>query len=225
MDSRRRLFDSSIGTKLLIGATGLALFLYLLIHIAGNLVIFAGPAAYNKYAFTLESNPLLPIIELLLLAVFVVHIYKAVRMYVANRGARPVKYVKKEYAGPPSRKTLASSTMILSGLWLLAFLVIHVKAFREGWGTEYPWPQGGRDLYRQEFAIFRSPALVGFYVLSMLMIGSHLWHGAASSLQSLGLDHPTWTPRLLKAGRVAAVLIAGGFIGIVLWVHFTGGAR
>ena len=73
-----RVFNSSVGTKLLIGITGLALFLYLLIHIAGNLVVFFGPAAFNKYAFTLEGNPLLPVIEIGLLLVFLIHIYKTV---------------------------------------------------------------------------------------------------------------------------------------------------
>src|SRR5450432_1864736 len=150
MASRTGVFSSSVGTKLLIGTTGLLLFLYLLVHIAGNLVVFLGPAAFNKYAFTLESNPLLPIIELVLLSWFAIHIYKTVRMFLSNQSAQPVAYVKKKSAGRPSRKTLASSTMIISGLWLLAFLLVHVKAFHDGWGNEYEWPAGGRDLYRQE---------------------------------------------------------------------------
>src|SRR2546430_14802434 len=123
--SRLRVFSSSVGTKILIGATGLALFLYLVIHIAGNLMVFFGPSAFNKYAYTLEGNPLLPIVEIGLLLLFLIHIYKTVTMYVANRRARPVGYVKKRYAGPPSRKSLASSTMIVSGLWLFGFLIVH----------------------------------------------------------------------------------------------------
>ena len=67
------------------------------------------------------------------------------------------------------------------------------------------------------------PLTVAFYVVSMLIIGSHLWHGASSALQSLGFDHPSWTPRLLVFGRVASVIIAGGFIVITLFVYFTGG--
>jgi len=130
--SRLRVFDSSVGTKLLIAATGLFLVLYLIVHIAGNLMVFGGKAFFNRYAGTLESNPLIPLIELLLLAVFVGHIYKTVRMALANRAARPVAYVQKKSAGRTSRKTLASTTMILSGIWLLAFVVIHVKAFKYG---------------------------------------------------------------------------------------------
>jgi succinate dehydrogenase / fumarate reductase cytochrome b subunit len=208
--------------KILIGVTGLALFLYLVIHIIGNLVVFLGPAAFNKYAFTLESNPVLPIIELLLLSVFVIHIYKTVRMFLGNQSTRPVAYVQKKSAGRPSRKTFASSTMIVSGLWLLAFLLVHVKAFHDGWGHQYEWPAGGRDLYRQEMETFTNPLMVGFYVLSMLVVGSHLWHGVSSGVQSLGADHPRWTPRVLLFGKTMAVLIAGGFIVIALWAHFAG---
>jgi succinate dehydrogenase / fumarate reductase cytochrome b subunit len=110
--------------------------------------------------------------------------------------------------------------MIVSGLWLLVFIVIHVKAFR--YGTEYEWPAGGRDLYRLEMENFANPLVVGFYVLSMVVVGSHLWHGISSSLQSLGLDHPQWTPRVLVAGKILAVLIAGSFIVIAIWAHFAG---
>jgi succinate dehydrogenase / fumarate reductase cytochrome b subunit len=112
--------------------------------------------------------------------------------------------------------------MIVSGLWLLIFISIHVKAFKEGWGTEYPWPAGGRDLYRQEMETLSNPLIVAFYVLSMFVVGSHLWHGVSSAVQSLGGDHPRWTPRVLAAGKVMAVLLAGGFIVIALWAHFVG---
>src|SRR5213080_4364227 len=218
--SRLRAFNSSVGTKILIGLTGLALFLYLIIHIAGNLMVFFGPAAFNKYAYALEGNPLLPIVEIGLLLIFLIHVYKTVTMYIGNQRARPVRYVKKKFAGPPSRKSLASSTMIFSGLWLLLFVVIHVKAFR--FSVEHPWPAGGRDLYRLEMENFTSPAMVAFYVVSMVVVGSHLWHGVSSAFQSLGADQPAWTRFILPAGKVIAVLIAGGFIVIALWAHFAG---
>ena len=224
MPSRRRVLGSSVATKLLIGLTGFALFLYLVVHIVGNLMVFGGPAFFNQYAYTLEGNPLLPVVEVGLLLIVVVHAFKTIRMFLDNRRARPVRYMRKQYAGPPSRKSLASSTMIVSGLWLLMFLVVHVRAFR--YGAEHPWPAGGRDLYRLEMENFSSPLTVAFYVVSMCIVGSHLWHGIASAFQSLGADRPRWTPRLLVAGKTAAVLIAGGFIVIALWAYFAGqGAR
>jgi succinate dehydrogenase cytochrome b subunit len=220
MSSRNGVFATSVGTKLLIGITGLFLVLYLIIHIAGNLLIFFGPNAFNTYAYNMEvRNPVLPAIEILLLAVFALHIYRTVRMFVANQQTRPVAYVKKKYAGSPSRKSLASSTMIVSGLWLLTFLIIHVKAFR--FSPEHPWSGGGRDLYRQEFEALSNPLMVVFYILSMVIVGSHLWHGVASGFQSLGVDHPRLTPRLIVAGKVLAVLIAGGFIVIAAWVYLS----
>jgi succinate dehydrogenase / fumarate reductase cytochrome b subunit len=218
MASRAGVFATSVGTKILIGITGLALFIYLIIHIAGNLMVFFGPAVFNKYAYTLEGNPLIPIIEIGLLLIFLVHVYKTIRMFLGNQATRPVGYVLKKKAGPPSRKTFASSTMIVSGLWLLAFIIIHVRAFR--YGVEYDWPEGGRDLYRLEMENFSNPLLVGFYVLSMLVVGSHLWHGISSGFQSLGLDKPAWTRFILPAGKVIAVLIAAGFIVIAVWAFF-----
>lgn len=217
-----RPLSSSIGTKLLVGATGFGLFFYLIIHIIGNLVVFTGRDGFNTYAHTLESLPVIPIIEIGLLLVFLIHIYKTVRMTFANQAARPVKYEMKKRAGGASRKTLASSTMILSGVWLVLFLIIHVRAFR--FMPKEELPGGGVDLYGFEMNEFSNPLMVAFYVVSMVVVGSHLWHGVASSLQTLGFDHPTWTPRIITGGKILAALIAGLFIVIALWAHFVGGA-
>ena len=216
MSSRTRFVESSVGSKLLIGLTGLALVVYLCIHISANLTVFGGPAFFNGSADMLERLPILPLIELVLLLVFVLHIYRTIRMHFSNRQARPVAYAMKKGAGHTSRKTLSSSTMIVSGTWLLVFLVIHVKAFRFGPHYDY---QGMRDFYRLEVEALTNPAMVVFYVLSMIVVGAHLWHGASSALQSTGLDHPTWTPRLRVLTKVLAVVIAGGFIAITIWVY------
>lgn len=220
MSTRLRVFATSVGTKLLIGLTGLALFLYLITHIAGNALIFFGPATFNQYAHTLTSNPLIPVIEIGLLLIFLVHVYKTVTMYLGNQRARTVGYVMKKRQGPPSRKSFASTTMIFSGLWLLIFIVIHVKTFK--YGTVYDAPGGVRDLYRTEMEAFANPLIVAFYVVSMLVVGSHLWHGASSAFQSLGFDHPRWTPRILAFGKIMAVVIAGGFILIAVWAYVAG---
>ena len=224
MSSRLRVFSSSVGTKILIGVTGLALFLYLITHIAGNLMVFLGRDVFNQYSHMLLSNPLIPVIEVGLVLIFVLHIYKTVTMYIGNRRARPVGYKQKKLAGAPSRKSVASSTMILSGLWLLVFVIIHVRTFK--YGPEYQAPVTGiRDLYRVEMENFSHPLTVGFYLLSMLVVGSHLWHGISSAFQSIGADQPRWTPRILIAGRVVAVLIAGAFMFIAVWAYVTQAGR
>ncbi len=221
MSSRARVLSSSVGSKLLIGATGLGLVLYLLIHVSANLMVFLGPEVFNGTADRLERIPLLPVIEVGLLLVFLLHVVKTIEMVLDNRRARPVPYALKKFAGPPSRKTVASSTMILSGLWLLAFLIIHVKAFK--FSQTYEWAGGGKDFYRLEMDNFRNPLVAGFYVLSMLIVGSHLWHGASSAFQSLGVEGQRVTSKLLVTGRAIAVLIAGAFIAITLWAYFVAG--
>ncbi len=218
MSQRLRVFDSSVGMKLLIGLTGLALFLYLIIHVSGNTLVMFGPEAFNGFHATMTANPLLPLIEIGLLLVILLHIYQTVTMFLRNQQARPVRYEVKRPAGKPSRKSFASTTMIATGLWLLVFLILHVRAFR--------FPSGGdealHDLYALEMQNLQNPLTVGFYVLSMVIVWSHLWHGASSALQSLGFDHPRWTPRLLVFGRFASVVIAGLFVVITLWVFFVG---
>src|SRR5689334_20614261 len=94
-----RVFSSSVGTKLLIGLTGFALFLYMLLHLAGNVIVFLGREMFNEYSHTLISNPLIVPIEIGLLLVFLLHIYKTVTMYLRNQAARPIGYEKKERAG------------------------------------------------------------------------------------------------------------------------------
>src|ERR1044071_1390669 len=153
MSQRLRVWSSSVGTKIIIGLSGLFLLLYLIIHVGGNLLVFFGPQVFNTYAYNMEvRNPTLPILEIIILIGFAIHIYKTIKMYVGNQAARPVGYVKKERAGDTSRKSFASSTMIFGGLWVIVFLIIHVKAFR--FSPETHWPGGGRDLYNQEMAVF-----------------------------------------------------------------------
>jgi len=224
MPSRLRPFSSTVGTKIVIGLSGLFLVFYLLIHVGGNLLVFFGPQVFNRYAYNMEvRNPTLPILEIIILVGFLIHIFKTIRMYLANSAARPVSYKKKEGAGYTSRKSFASSTMIFGGLWVIVFLIIHVKAFR--FSPEIEWPGGGRDLYQQEMAVFANPLMTAFYIVSMLVVGSHLWHGVSSGFQSLGLVHARWTPRLLLAGKVLAVLVAGAFIVIAIWAYMQHGGQ
>jgi succinate dehydrogenase / fumarate reductase cytochrome b subunit len=221
MGTRRSLPASLIPTKLIIGATGVLLFLYLVLHVIGNLMVFLGPNTFNSYAHILISNPLVVPIEIGLAAVVVIHLYKAIAMTMQNQSARPVKYAKKAWAGGTSQKSIGSSSMILTGLALLIFIPIHVLTFK--YGTHYDFGDGVRDLYRLELENFSSPLTVGFYLITMVLVGLHLWHGVASSFQSLGLEGPRFTPFIRKLGKVSAVAIAGGFIVITLWAFLVAG--
>lgn len=221
MPSRfRRLFSSSVGTKLLMGLTGLALFVYMVLHLAGNALIFAGQDIFNEYSHALISNPLIIPIEIGLLAIFLIHIYKAIRMWMGNQAARPVGYAKKELAGHTSRKSLSSSTMIWSGLFIMVFVVIHVKQFKFGSWYQTVSETPIRDLYRTELEVFQNPLWVAVYVIATLLVGLHLRHGFASGFQSLGLDHPLYSRKLTALGIVFALLIGLGLAIIPIWVHF-----
>ena len=213
--------SSSVGTKLLIGLTGLLLFAYLILHLAGNALIFAGADLFNEYSHWLLSNPLLIPIEIGLLLVFLVHIYKTVRMLIANTAARPVRYQKKAYAGHTSRKSFASSTMIASGLIVLVFVLIHVKQFKYGAYYQTVSASPVRDLYRTEIEVFQNPLWVAFYVFSTIVVGLHLRHGIASGFQSIGADHPLYTRRLTAIGIVMAIIIGGGLGLIPIVIYLT----
>lgn len=218
--SFRRVLSSSVGTKLLIGVTGLLLFAYLLLHLAGNLLIFAGQSTFNEYSHSLISNPLTVPVEIALLLVFLLHVYKTVTMWFANQKARPIGYEKKSWAGYTSRKSVASTTMIWTGLVTLLFVGIHLAQMKYG-----AWYSIGdppiRDLYRTEVEVFSSPAWVSVYVICMVLIGFHLRHGISSAFQSIGADHPAYAKRLVAAGIVLAILIGGGFAIIPVYVYFT----
>jgi succinate dehydrogenase cytochrome b subunit len=221
MSTFRRLFSSSVGTKLLIGVTGLALFAYLILHLAGNALIFAGPETFNEYSHALISNPLILPIEIGLLAIFLLHVYKAATNYAANRAARPAGYAMKKYAGHTSRKSVASSTMIWSGLVIFFFIIVHVRQFKYGAWYQTAGASPIRDLARTEFEVFSHPQWVAFYVVCTLLVGLHLRHGISSGFQSLGLDHPVYTRRLTIWGVVFAVIIGGGLAFIPVWVYLT----
>lgn len=218
MSQRPSFFSSTVGSKIMIALTGLLLFGFLVTHLAGNLTVFGGSATFNAYAHKLESTkPLLYVAELGLIAIFLLHIVKTVGNVIRNRSARPVGYSEKRGAGHTSRKSLSSTSMILTGVTILAFVVIHIRSFK--YGPYYVEDTTGyRDLFRVMVEAFQEPLFVGFYVLSMALIGMHLNHGISSATQSLGLANGRTGRSLVLAGRVLAVSIAGGFALLPIYI-------
>ena len=215
----RQAFNTSVGTKLLLALTGLALVGFLVAHLAGNLLLFFGPEKFNDYSHALISNPLVIPAELGLVAIFLLHAIKAVLNVVSNRAARRVGYETKKWAGGPSRKSWASTSMIVTGLLTLVFVPLHLITFK--YGPTYDGAEAGvRDLYRLVIEVFQSPWYVAYYVVMMVIVGLHLRHGVSSILQSLGLIPARWTRAFLGAGIGLALVIGGGFVLIPLYIYF-----
>ena len=224
------ILGSPIGKKILTGITGLGLAFFVLVHMVGNLSFFSSdPNAYNVYSHTLIGlGPLLWVVELGLLAFFVIHAVIGVNIARRKRKARPEGYAKYQTAGGPSRQTLSSRTMIVTGLILFIFVIIHVKSFKFGPDVDagYVVTVGGeqiRDLKRLLIERFQSPIYTFGYVAVMLLLGFHLRHGIWSAMQSLGATNPRMTPLIYMVGGVLGVLIAIGFVVLPLWIFFSGG--
>jgi succinate dehydrogenase / fumarate reductase cytochrome b subunit len=208
----QKAFSSSVGSKFLIALTGLFLFLFLVSHLAGNLLFILGPDAFNHYSHSLISNPLILVAEGGLIAIFLLHIFKAITMFLANLNARPERYATRKWAkskNDRSRKSLSSTTMILTGTITLLFVITHLATFK--YGPYYETAEGIRDLYRLQLAVFSNPGYVAFYLVAMGVIGFHLWHGISSAAQSFGLDSPKWTPRIIWTGQLLTAVITAGF--------------
>ncbi len=211
---------SSMARKWAVALTGLGLALFLLLHLAGNLLLLVGPDEFDQYAHDLVSNPFVYVAEAGLLLFFLLHAYNALVHVMRGRAARPVGYVKKRQAGDSGRKSLASTTMALSGLAILLFVPLHVAKFKFGvFGEPAPRPDGMRNLAALVQETFQQPGWVAFYVVMMVLVATHLSHGVSSAFQSLGIAHPRWAcwdRAIRRFGWLYAALIGAGFVLIPL---------
>src|SRR4029078_13010083 len=147
MSSRQSFFASSIGSKFLIALSGLSLVAFLILHLIGNLMVFVSSDAFNHYGDKLIRNPLLIPAELGLLALFLLHVGKAIALFRTAQHARPARYAAKRRAGHTSRKSWASATMILSGAFLFGFVLLHLRTFKYAAHYDSVRQPGRRDPY------------------------------------------------------------------------------
>lgn len=220
MQAIAAILTSAVGRKALMALTGLLLSAFLVVHLAGNLLIFAGAERFNAYSKAMLSNPLIYVAEIGLLVLFIAHLVSGILVYRQNRAARPHDYAMKRRAGHTSHKGLASASMILTGLFLLVFVPVHLLTFKFGKYYETATTPPMRDLQRLVIEVFSSPGYVVFYVVAMALVGFHLWHGVGSGFQSLGLYYRRG---LRLFGQVFAVVIAGGFLVIPILVYLLRG--
>jgi succinate dehydrogenase / fumarate reductase, cytochrome b subunit len=220
MSSLSRFLSSSVGTKILVALTGLGFAAFLVTHLAANLLVLVDTHAYHEYSHKLTSNPLIYVAEAGLVVLFLTHAFKAVFVTLGNREARGGGYAMKKRAGHTSRKSFASTTMIVTGVWLLLFVVIHLKTFK--FGPWYETPDGMRDLSRLVHEVYREPLHVVFYILSMVVVGLHLSHGLSSAFQSMGLEHPRYNGLIRGTGLAIAIVMALGFALIPAVIYLGG---
>jgi succinate dehydrogenase / fumarate reductase cytochrome b subunit len=231
MSSVQTIVWSSVVKKFINAITGLGLSVFIVIHLLGNVTLLTGNAeAFNAYShFLLNLGALIYLAEAGIVAFFLFHIFTAVSVWWDQQMARPQAYKQTAAAGDPSRKTISSQTMIYTGAILLIFTVLHLITFKYGPGIEegYVMEIDGvviRDLYRLTIEVFQRPAYVIWYVAAMGLLGFHLRHGFWSAFQSLGINHPRWTPIIYGLALIFALVMAIGFIILPAIIYFRGGA-
>lgn len=210
---------STIGRKQVMGVTGLGLSIFVLSHMLGNLLIFVGPESYNTYAHNLVTNPLIYIAEAGLLGIFVAHVFMAITLNFKNKSARGSTYAFTPNGDKAA--SFASKTMIHQGIVILVFVILHLNTFKLG--TIYDVNYGGvdmRDLHRLVIEVFQAPMYTVFYIVCLIILGFHLSHGLASAIQTLGFNHPKYTPCIEKISVLYGLVIAIGFISQPVYVYF-----
>jgi succinate dehydrogenase / fumarate reductase, cytochrome b subunit len=211
MSRLEALWQSSVGKKAVMAVTGLVLAAYLVTHVLANLLVFGGPDRINRYAALLHgTGGALWGARLVLLAAAILHILAAVQLTLQSRAARP-----EPYAGgrEPQASTLAGRTIRWGGTLILIFLVYHILHFTTG--AAHP-EFVELNPYHNVSTGFRNPWVAGFYLIAMMAVGLHLYHGLWSSARSLGVSEPSPRPFRRRLPLVLAAVIWLGFSAIVV---------
>jgi succinate dehydrogenase / fumarate reductase cytochrome b subunit len=219
-----KLFTSSVGKKFIMAITGLALFLFVFGHMAGNLQVFLGPESLNRYgAFLQGLGDLLWLVRIGLLATVLLHIWSAIQLTVENRAARPQPYAQQQLVAA----SYASRTMIWSGFIIAAFVIYHLLHFTAQvkavnlTGKDFATledAQGRHDVYAMVVLGFRNPVVSIFYIIAMTLLCMHLSHGVSAMFQSLGWKSPAYTPVIDRSAQAISWIIYLGYISIPISV-------
>jgi succinate dehydrogenase / fumarate reductase cytochrome b subunit len=205
-------YQTTLGKKVVMAVTGALMFGFLVVHCAGNLQIFEGAEKMDDYAVTLRKlGVLLWVARLALLVSVILHIVASIQLTQLRSEARPVAYVKKEDV----QASYASRTMMWSGPIIFAFIVYHLLHFT--FGTVHPDFQELRP-YENVVAGFQVPIVSIAYIIAMVMLGFHLYHGLWSMFQTLGVSHPRYTPMLKSAAAIVTALLIAGFVSVPIAV-------
>jgi succinate dehydrogenase / fumarate reductase cytochrome b subunit len=218
MSKNAGLFSSSLGKKYLMALTGLFLCSFLIIHFLGNIALYTNPVQFNEYTRFMTSNPIIRIMELVLVAGFLTHIIDAVMLSRANKKAQPVKY-----AMDKKQSSWYSRNMGLTGTIILVFLVIHLQSFWYGYKfgaiamTIDSSGQEIKDMYTMVIEAFSEFWYSALYVIAVTILGFHLNHGFQSAFQSVGFRHKKYTPTIKMLGTAFSILVTLGFASFPIY--------
>lgn len=227
MNLLQRIWGSSLGKKYVMALTGIALFLFVIGHLVGNLQVFGPPEAINAYAHFLQSKPgLVWGARLGLLATVGLHIAAALALTAANKAARPVQYA----GGDAYGSSVRSRYMVVSGLVILAFVIYHLLHFTvrlpgiNGYGdftqlkAQLPGVGTVPDVYAMTVIGFKVWWVSAFYLIAQALLFLHLGHGLSAMFQSLGFRNHVWWPRITAFAKVTSLAIFLGYSSIPLGV-------
>jgi succinate dehydrogenase / fumarate reductase cytochrome b subunit len=206
----RAFYGSMVGKKVVMGITGLIWIGFVVAHSLGNLLVFRGPAAINSYSRFLKSTgELLWTLRVVLFVALVLHVIAAIQLTRQSRAARPIGYAKRE----TQVATISSRTMRWGGGLLLVFVVVHILHFTTG--TIRPAGAFSReDVYANVVSSFRIWWVALFYVVAMIALGLHLFHGAWSSMRSIGVSPASPQPLHRKLSLVIALFVWAAFTAV-----------
>lgn len=210
---------SSIGKKFIMAVTGVCLLLFLIIHLIGNMTLYIGEETFNGYVGILHSIlPLIRVIEVILAAVFVFHIYNGITLWYQNKKAKGVTYAVNAAS---KNSTLFSRTMFITGSIIFIFLVLHLQTI---W---YRFNFGGHEenLFNILIEWFQKPWYSALYVIAMFLLGMHLNHGFESAFQTFGWNHNKYTPLIKALAVIYSIIMAAGFASIPIYFLFVYGGR
>ena len=208
-----RTFGSSIGKKLLMAITGLSFIGFLGAHLAGNLTLYKGGAAFNTYAEKLHAlGPILTVFEFGLLALALIHVTTGIILFVQNLKARSVPY---ELDRPAGGRTLSSVTMPYTGFIILAFVIFHLITISFA-------DKSQRTIFEIVSSAFASPVYMVVYVFVMVVVTLHVQHGFWSAFQTMGANHPKYMPAIITLSIIFSLIFGFGFGILPIYLWFIG---
>jgi succinate dehydrogenase cytochrome b subunit len=210
----KSFLGSTIGKKWVMGLTGFLLIGFVLIHLSGNLLLYIGFEDYNHYAHSLHSRPgLVFAAEIVLLILFLTHVFIAINITRENRRARPTTYQMRRSKQGRSSAT-PSALMFITGAIILGFVLLHLSDFR--FEIRNPGPPE-EDPAAKTLRLLQDPLSAVVYFVGSLFLGWHLWHGFQSVFQTFGLNHPRYSPWIKRLGILMAIVLALGFASFPVW--------